>query len=117
MGSGTQWPEWHRPSSMADREESWRASPFLVAALSLTAPGRTAAAQDFGYELVHAFPYAPPPCVGIFAGVPCSNGFAPWIEDLYDRNIGAGCGDGDDCPGNATTRGQMAVFLVKTFGL
>ena len=56
-------------------------------------------------------------CQGIFPDVPCSGAFAPWIEDLYTRQIAAGCGNGDFCPGNPTTRGQMAPFLVKMFGL
>ena len=30
---------------------------------------------------------------------------------------GVGCGGGNYCPTAATTRGQMAPFLVKTFGL
>ncbi len=61
--------------------------------------------------------YTPPACIGVFADVPCSNPFAPWIEDLFHRSIAAGCGGGDFCPSNATTRGQMAPFLVKTYGL
>ena len=61
--------------------------------------------------------YVPPDCQGVFPDVPCSSPFAPWIEDLYSRQIAAGCGSGDFCPGNPTTRGQMAPFLVKTFGL
>ncbi len=61
--------------------------------------------------------YSPPACTGLFADVPCSNPFATWIEDLFHRGIAAGCGSGNFCPGNATTRGQMAPFLVKTFGL
>jgi hypothetical protein len=61
--------------------------------------------------------YVPPACQGTFADVPCSNGFAPWIEDLSQRQIAAGCGNGDFCPVNPTTRSQMAPFLVKTFGL
>ena len=59
--------------------------------------------------------YAPPPCTGVFADVPCSNPFAPWIEELFDRGIAAGCGNGNFCPTNPTTRGQMAPFLSKTF--
>ncbi len=61
--------------------------------------------------------YAPPACVGVFADTPCSNPFAPWVEDLVRRSIAAGCGAGNFCPGSSATRGQMAVFLVKTFGL
>jgi hypothetical protein len=61
--------------------------------------------------------YVPPPCQRIFADVTCPSPFADWIEDLYNRQIAAGCGNGDFCPDNPNTRGQMAVFLVKTFGL
>ena len=46
-----------------------------------------------------------------------SHPFAPWIEDIFNRGIAAGCGSGNFCPGNGTTRGQMAPFLVKTLGL
>jgi hypothetical protein len=63
--------------------------------------------------------YAPPPCTGsVFADVPCAGGaFDPWIEDLANRGITGGCGGGNYCPGSANNRGQMAAFLVKTFGL
>jgi hypothetical protein len=61
--------------------------------------------------------YVPPACAGVFGDVPCANPFAAWIEDLFTRGIAAGCGGGDYCPGNSTTRGQMAVFLTKTFDL
>jgi hypothetical protein len=61
--------------------------------------------------------YQPPACQGVFPDVPCSSPFAPWIEDLYNRQIAAGCSGGNYCPTAATTRGQMAPFLVKTFGL
>jgi choice-of-anchor B domain-containing protein len=62
--------------------------------------------------------YTPPPCTGIFADVPCgTDPFAPWIEELYQRGITAGCGGGNYCPFNPVTRGQMALFLVTTFGL
>jgi hypothetical protein len=61
--------------------------------------------------------YVPPACEGIFPDVPCSSPFAPWIEDLANRQISGGCGGGNYCPANATTRGQMAPFLAKTFGL
>ena len=61
--------------------------------------------------------YEPPTCVGIFLDVPCSSPFAAWIEDLFSRQIAAGCGGGNYCPASDTTRGQMAPFLVKTFGL
>ena len=63
--------------------------------------------------------YMPPPAVGIFGDVPPSDTFAPWIEELANRQITGGCQVSPPlyCPANPNTRGQMAVFLVKTFGL
>ncbi len=61
--------------------------------------------------------YAPPVCTGTFADVPCPSQFADWVEDLYNRGITGGCGSGNYCPTAVTTRGQMAVFLQKTFEL
>jgi hypothetical protein len=62
--------------------------------------------------------YTPPACVtATFSDVPCSSGFAPWVEELVNRGITAGCGGGLYCPNAAVTRGQMAVFLTATFGL
>ena len=62
--------------------------------------------------------YTPPACVtASFGDVPCDSPFAPWIYDLVARSITGGCGGGLYCPVDAATRGQMAVFVVKTFGL
>ena len=65
----------------------------------------------------HGSGYTPPPCTGVFPDVPCSSPFAPWIEQLAAENITGGCGGGNYCPSNPNTRGQMAVFVTKTFGL
>ena len=62
--------------------------------------------------------YAPPACVtATFTDVPCSSNFAPWIYELVARSITAGCGGGIYCPTLPANRGQMATFVVKTFGL
>ena len=62
--------------------------------------------------------YTPPACVtATFGDVPCDSPFAPWIDELVARGITGGCGGGLYCPLNAATRGQMAVFVVKTFSL
>ena len=65
----------------------------------------------------HGSAWAPPAASGDFPDVPVSNPFAPWVEALKDEGVTAGCGGGLYCPGQATRRGQMAVFLSKTFGL
>ncbi len=58
--------------------------------------------------------FVPPPCSGVFPDVPCSSGFAPWIEALSAAGITGGCGGGNYCPANPVTRQQMAVFLLKS---
>ena len=60
---------------------------------------------------------APPACTGIFADVPCPSLFADYIEGLAGLGITAGCGNGDFCPHDPITNGQMATFLVKAFNL
>ena len=66
----------------------------------------------------HGSGFVPPACVppGIFPDVPCpGNPFVDWIEELVAQSITVGCGGGNYCPGFPNTRGQMAVFLTKTF--
>ena len=65
----------------------------------------------------HGLSYVPPDCAGVFGDVPCPSQFANWIEQLAAENVTGGCGGGDYCPGNNNTRGQMAVFITKTFHL
>ena len=67
----------------------------------------------------HGSAYVPPACVppGVFPDVPCPGTFTNWIEQLAAENITGGCGGGNYCPLNNNTRGQMAVFIVKTFKL
>jgi len=64
--------------------------------------------------------YAPPPATGsIFDDVPVGAFAAAWIEEVAARGITGGCQVSPPlyCPGAPNTRGQMAVFLTKTFGL
>ena len=68
----------------------------------------------------HGPSYAPPACAGIFPDVACTPtpAFAvDWIEQLSNEGITGGCGGGNYCPDNPVSRGQMAAFLVRTFGL
>jgi uncharacterized repeat protein (TIGR03803 family) len=63
--------------------------------------------------------YTPPACAGVFGDVACPSQFADWIERLYVEEITGGCSANPllYCPSSAVTRGQMAVFLTKAFGL
>jgi hypothetical protein len=63
--------------------------------------------------------YVPSPCSGVFTDVPCPGVFADWVEQIYASGITGGCSTNPlkYCPGSAVTRGQMAVFLTKTFFL
>ncbi len=67
----------------------------------------------------HGFNHTPPACTGIFADVACPSPFADWIEELYAEGVTGGCSTSPllYCPGSSNSRGQMAVFIVKTFNL
>jgi hypothetical protein len=54
---------------------------------------------------------------GAFGDVPPGHWAAAWIEQLAAEGITAGCGSGNYRPDAEVTRDQMAVFLVRTFGL
>jgi len=61
--------------------------------------------------------YSPPTATGVFGDVDLGHWAVHWIEQLAAEGITAGCGGGDYCPDALVTRDQMAVFLVRTFGL
>jgi hypothetical protein len=63
--------------------------------------------------------YRPPACgaAPVFSDVPASSPFCPWVEELARRGVVAGCGGGRFCAQDAVTRADMAVFLIKAFGL
>ncbi len=67
----------------------------------------------------HGSGFVPPTCTGVFEDVTCPGPFTDWIEELYDEGITGGCSTTPllYCPGSSNTRGQMATFLVRTFGL
>jgi hypothetical protein len=60
--------------------------------------------------------YSPPACTTpMFSDVPCSNPYAPWINEIARRGITAGCGNGQYCPTSPVSRNVMTVFILKTF--
>ena len=69
----------------------------------------------FLLKIYHGTGYTPVGATGVFADVPVSMPLAPWIEEMSRLSITTGCGGSLYCPNNPVTRGQMAVFLTKTF--
>lgn len=61
--------------------------------------------------------FVPGPCQGIFTDVTCTGPyaiFAPYIEELSDDGVTAGCGTGSTfCPGNSVGEWEMLVWLSK----
>jgi len=82
------------------------------------APVSRAQMAAFLLKAEHGAGYAPPACSGLFQDVACPSPFAAWIETLFAERITGGCQASPPlyCPDSPNTRGQMAVFLVKTFG-
>jgi len=48
-----------------------------------------------------------------FNDVPSTHQFAAAIAKMRRKGITTGCGGGNYCPGDAVTRGQMAVFILR----
>jgi hypothetical protein len=68
----------------------------------------------------HGASYDPPAATGtMFVDVPASHPFAKWIEQLAREGVTGGCSTNPSayCPDDPVTRAQMAVFLVRAFGL
>ena len=59
--------------------------------------------------------FIPPIATGtVFSDVPAGIFGAPWMEELFHEGITTGCGGGKYCPANPVTRGEMAVFLLRS---
>jgi len=65
----------------------------------------------------HGSSFSPPNATGVFGDVDLAHWAVLWIEQLAAEGITGGCGGGNYCPDAEVTRDQMAVFLVRTFGL
>jgi hypothetical protein len=62
--------------------------------------------------------YVPPAPTGQdFLDVDLGYWAVAWIEQLAEEGVTSGCGGGNYCPDDPVTRAQMAVFLVRVFGL
>lgn len=67
--------------------------------------------------------FVPPACTGIFGDVSCpptpADPYGDWVELLFNDGITAGCQTSPPlfCPLQLIPNEQMAVFIVKAFGL
>ena len=59
--------------------------------------------------------HTPQAQTGFFTDVPVGASYGKWIEELARKGVTSGCGNGDYCPNGPSTRGEMSVFLTKTF--
>jgi hypothetical protein len=59
--------------------------------------------------------FTPPPATGLFIDVPVNDPFAPWIEELFNRGVTAGCETTPArfCPDDALVRAQLAVLFLR----
>jgi hypothetical protein len=87
---------------------------YVVASLTNAgAPLVGLAGVVVGYQLQ----VSPGPGAATFGDVPTNHPFFQFVEALAASGITGGCGNGNYCPDNPVTRGQMAVFLSKALGL
>jgi glucose/arabinose dehydrogenase len=118
--------QWLAPYSFADVTPTHFAWPFVEAIYGSGLTGGCGS-DNFCPESVitraqmavflltaeHGAGYVPPPATGtVFNDVPTTSFAAAWIEQLAHEGITTGCGGGNYCPNAATTRDQMAVFLL-----
>src|SRR6185295_3589114 len=81
-------------------------------------PVNRAGAAVFLLRGKHSTAYLPPAATGtVFGDVPLGTFLGSWIEELGHEGITGGCGGGNFCPNGTLTRGEMAAFLKRTFGL
>ncbi len=72
----------------------------------------------FLLKAIHGGDYSPPPVEhSRFTDVPDDFWAKDWIEELAAEGITSGYSDGTYRPVNPVSRAEMAVFLVKAFGL
>ena len=65
----------------------------------------------FGITVGQTFPY--PAAIAAFQDVPPASGFFPYVQKMKQLGITSGCTTSEYCPDAPTTRGQMAVFLIR----
>jgi hypothetical protein len=101
-------------------EELWAEGISIGCGNGNFCPGETLNRASLAVLLLktaHGSAYRPPAATGVFSDVPRSDTYAAWIEELAKEGITSGCGTGAFCPSKVASRGEMSVFLVRTFDL
>lgn len=84
-------------------------------------PDRVISRAEMAVFLVKGYKgaaYVPPPCTGRFTDVSCTGsyaGYAPFIEQLYNDGVTAGCSTSPlkFCPANSIGEWETAVWIAK----
>jgi hypothetical protein len=80
-----------------------------------------AAMAIYVLRAVHGTTYQPPVSTGIFSDVPVvgKEWMTPWVEQFYREGYTTGCGVSPlrFCPEDLVTRGSMAVFIDRAYGI
>ena len=87
---------------------------YFVEYVSSTADGSQ---QLDSVRFFYQLQVSPAPASATFGDVPTNHIFFRYIEALAASGITAGCGNGNYCPDQPVTRGEVAVFLAKALGL
>ena len=87
----------------------------------LYCPGQPVTRAQMAVFILRAMGHADhlPSYQGYFDDVPAGLWFTGFVEHLSEHGITSGCSTSPPryCPGSAVTRAQMAVFIVRAFGL
>ena len=109
-----------RPSPPGSTSSSPRASPAAAAADNYC-PANPVRRDQMAVLLLkaeHGSSYTPPACTASFADVPCAEPVRPLDRRPRRRAASpAAAAAATTAPTNPATRGQMAVFITKTFNL
>lgn len=70
-----------------------------------------------GVRIRYKLQVSPAPAVATFGDVPTTYLYFRAIEALAASGIAAGCGNGNFCPDQPVTRGELAKFLANAVGL
>ncbi len=75
----------------------------------------------FILRAIHAPGWTPPTTSGVFSDVPVAGKewMESWVDEFYAEGITTGCGVAPlrFCPENNVTRAEMAVFILRAYGM